>query len=176
MVAARAVFHSSESAEWYTPAPIVEAARQVMGRIDLDPASNPIANKTVGALRFYDRDEDGLSQPWQGRVWLNPPYGRGEGNRSNMALWSKRLISEYDHGRVTQACLLVKAAPSERWFQRLYRFPICFTRGRVACLDVRGVPIRGNAHGTATAGIGVDLRRFVQSFSPIGTVVHKAEC
>ena len=68
MPAAREVFHSSESAEWYTPAPIVEAARQVMGRIDLDPASNPIANRTVGATRFYDRDEDGLSQPWQGRV------------------------------------------------------------------------------------------------------------
>ena len=93
-----------------------------------------------------------------------------------MDMWSEKLISEYENGRGPQACLLVKAAPSERWFQRLYRFPICFTRGRVAFLDARGLPIRGNAHGTAIAGIGVDLRLFVQSFSPIGTVVHKAEC
>ena len=72
MATAREVFHSSESAECYTPAPIMEAARQVMGRIDLDPASKPTANKTVGATRFYDRDENGLSMPWRGRVWLNP--------------------------------------------------------------------------------------------------------
>jgi len=147
-----------------------------MGQIDLDPASNPIANRTVGATRFYDREEDGLSQPWHGRVWLNPPYGRGKGNRSNMDLWSEKLVSEYENGRVTQACLLVKAAPSELSFQRLYRFPICFTRGRVAFLDGRGVPVRGNAHGTAIAGIGVDIRLFARSFRLMGNVVRAADC
>ena len=175
MTTAREAFHSSESAEWYTPPFILEAARRVMGRIDLDPASTASANEIVRATTFYDRQIDGLSQKWSGRVWLNPPYGRGKGHRSNMDLWSEKLISEYDDGAVEQACLLVKATPSEIWFQKLWRFPVCFTRGRLSFLNDLGLPVRGNAHGSAIVGIGTDLQLFIANFqmSGIGTVVRK---
>jgi len=91
------ILNSSESTEWYTPAPYVEAARNVLGGIDLDPASCEEANKTVGASVYftpepYVKDSiapavctDGLSEPWYiedfdnrwapSRVFLNPPYG-----------------------------------------------------------------------------------------------------
>ena len=42
----RAAAHDGND-EWYTPASVVEAARTVMGRIDLDPASTTEANATV---------------------------------------------------------------------------------------------------------------------------------
>ena len=60
----------------YTPAKEVEAAREVLGTIDLDPASNPQAQETVKAEKFFTEDDDGLSKEWDGNVWLNPPYHR----------------------------------------------------------------------------------------------------
>ena len=41
-----------DSNDWHTPTRYIEAARQVLGRIDLDPFSSEIANQTVRADRF----------------------------------------------------------------------------------------------------------------------------
>ncbi len=62
------------SNEWYTPSKYIEAAREVMGEIDLDPASSDLANQTVKASMYYSQQEDGLILPWHGNCWINPPY------------------------------------------------------------------------------------------------------
>jgi hypothetical protein len=67
------VAHNGGEQDWYTPAPFVEAAREVMGGIDLDPASSEVANRVVGAARYYDAGQDGLENVWHGQVWLTPP-------------------------------------------------------------------------------------------------------
>ena len=67
--------HSSSTPEHYTPVEVVEAARNTLGIIDLDPASCQAANRVVRATRYFTRDDNGFIQPWHGRVFLNPPGG-----------------------------------------------------------------------------------------------------
>ena len=84
------------SDEWYTPPQYVNAARRVMGGIDLDPASCAPANEVVRASRFYTRKENGLLQPWYGRIWLNPPYGRAKGGSTSFqAEFIRKLLYEW---------------------------------------------------------------------------------
>lgn len=62
----------------------------MLGGIDLDPASSALANRTVEATTYYTINDDGLDQPWSGRVWLNPPYGRLAGE------FIDRLVTSYE--------------------------------------------------------------------------------
>jgi phage N-6-adenine-methyltransferase len=60
-----------ENDEWYTPAEIIRS----LGDFDLDPATSVEAYRlNQSAKHIYTLEEDGLKQPWNGRVWLNPPY------------------------------------------------------------------------------------------------------
>lgn len=61
MTAAQLINQTSGDVEYYTPAFIVEAAREVLGgRIELDPASCDFANQTVKARRIFT--DPGLEQ------------------------------------------------------------------------------------------------------------------
>jgi ParB family chromosome partitioning protein len=113
--------------EWYTPSRYIEAARSVMGGIDLDPASCELANRTVQATRYYSKEDNGLTQEWHGNVWLNPPYGKIYGNISLMKLFLTKLEGELAAGRVQQAIVLATCDCDEKWFQLLWNGLICFT-------------------------------------------------
>jgi hypothetical protein len=76
--------HAMGKDEWLTP-PFVLAA---LGEFDLDPCS-PIVRPWETAKQHFTAVDNGLSKPWHGRVWCNPPYG------SMAARWLARLA---DHG------------------------------------------------------------------------------
>ena len=57
--------------EWYTPKEIIDA----LGIFDTDPCV-PVNPLWETARIMYNKEHDGLSQEWIGRVWLNPPYSR----------------------------------------------------------------------------------------------------
>lgn len=167
----RAVLHSSESEEWYTPAEYTAAVHTLMGSIDLDPASCETANRVVRARTFYTKEQDGLRYPWLGRVFLNPPYGK-VGGRSNQDLWSARLLAEYREGRVEEAVLLVNAATDTAWFQRLWAYPICFVKGRIPFWRPEG-SAESPTHPSAFVYLGQDNERFRDLFREFGTVVRR---
>lgn len=166
------LINQSTNNEWYTPAQYIEAARAVMGGIDLDPASCEYANRTVQATTIYTIDDNGLSRDWLGNVWMNPPYGYHEGNRSNQAVWTERLIAEYKSGNVEQAVCLVNAVPGNAWFAPLWEFPICFPDHRIRFYNEdteAGQP----THSNALVYLGSNMAEFVREFSQFGVVARR---
>ena len=74
------------SDDYYTPPWVFER----MGLdFDLDVCAPPGGIPWIPARRFFTMADDGLSQPWEGRVWMNPPY-------SNTTPWAARFIDHCD--------------------------------------------------------------------------------
>ncbi len=171
----------TKSNEWYTPARYIEAAREVMGGIDLDPSSCKEANMIVRAEKFYTKEDNGLLLPWHGNVWLNPPYslegvpsGKEAGRqiRSVVRQWIDRLINEYRAGNISEAILLTKADPKQLWFQLLWEFPICFASDRVYFHRPHAEPER-HFFGTAFIYLGSNEQKFIDTFSKFGTIAKR---
>jgi len=165
----------TKSNEWYTPSKYIEAARLVMGDIGLDPASCKEANLVVKATHYYTQTQDGLIQPWNGNLWLNPPYGKTN-NKSTIELWIKKLIVEYRIGNVKQAVLLTTCDSDNQWFQLLWDYPICFTNHNVHFFkpDVNG-KIRKDSRSTQMFGtvftyLGPNEQKFIETFSQFGRI------
>lgn len=162
------VIQSSEGIEYYTPAVYVEAARSVMGSIDLDPASCQQANETVRAAQYFTIHTDGLVQHWTGNVWLNPPYGRVQ------SAFAEQLLKFYDSGDVRQAILLVNANVTEtNWFAPLWDYIVCFTNHRINFLNTDDKS--GSTHGSCFVYLGDRKTAFIQEFKQFGVVVKRVD-
>lgn len=166
------VHYSSESKEWYTPAVYVRAVQAVLGCIDVDPASCVLANTSIQAKTFFTKEQNGLLQPWFGKVFLNPPYGRyGETRQTGEAqIWIEKLFDEYTKGNVEEAILLVQAEIYKRWFEPLWNYPLCFPNGRIAFWNAQGQKGR-SPHASAFVYFGSRLLAFTRVFSTFGPIL-----
>jgi hypothetical protein len=160
--------YRGDSVEWYTPPEIFTALELTF---DLDPCS-PLAGPVpwIPAERFITADDDGLSSAWNGRAWLNPPYG------PETAVWLARLA---EHG---QGVALVPARTDTRWFHATAPLAsgICFLAGRPHFYrpDLTRAPFNSGApimllgfgatcgDAVLNCGLGLCLRGFYRSDSP----------
>jgi ParB family chromosome partitioning protein len=160
---------ASLSNEWYTPKRYLDAARQVLGAFDLDPASSATANKEVKAAKYYTAEINGLKKPWSGRVWCNPPYGGLSGT------FAEKLVREFTGNAVTAAILLVNANSTDaQWFQPLWNYWLCFTNHRINFIAPNGEEVSGSTHGSVFVYFGADRRAFLEQFSEFGAIVERA--
>jgi len=160
------VGHNSGENEWYTPKEYIEAARAVLGEIDLDPASSDAANRVVKAAQIFSAEESGLPERWDGRVWMNPPY-----SQPLITQFCEKLAESVRAGTVTAACVLVNNATETQWFRAIAEVAsaICFPTGRVRFWQP-GKESAAPLQGQAVVYVGPSVANFAENFSGFGLV------
>ena len=146
--------------ERYTPPQYLEAARQVMGGIDLDPASCEIANQNVKATKFYTEEENGLTKEWRGNIWLNPPYSIVE------SFVDKLIESDFK-----QAIVLTHNCTETKWFCKLVDRAdgIVFPNHRINFLNSDGTAPSGYPpRGQTFFYFGDKVADFLDTFKQFG--------
>lgn len=154
------IVNNSRNDQWFTPQRYVESARKVMGSIDLDPSSCAEANITVRATHFYSEEDDGLSQPWTGNVWLNPPY-------SKVRLFISKLL---ESSEVNQAVILVNNGTETVWCKELAsRASACvFHTGRLPFTKPGANETSAPMQGQIFFYLGNNPDRFLDEFLQYG--------
>jgi len=124
--------NTANNQEWLTPPDILRA----LGPFDLDPCA-PVNRPWDMAARHYTVLDDGLSKPWQGRVWQNPPYGK------KVFAWLERL-AEHRSG----LALIFARTETRGFHQTIWRqaHSVFFFLGRL-----RFFHVSGTQGGTANA-------------------------
>lgn len=108
---------------WETPQDLFDRLNAEFG-FTLDVCALP---ENAKCKHFYTPEQDGLSQPWEGVCWCNPPYGRCVG------LWVKRALKASYNGNTV--VMLLPARTDTRWFHEyIYNrvnVEIRFLKGRL---------------------------------------------
>lgn len=135
----------SATVEWYTPQIAIDFVEAVYGKggIDLDPCAD--MQRRIPAKRHYTRADNGLLLPWEGNVFINPPYGR------EIGCWVTKGLRDQDTFCLSTNLLwLVPARTDTAWWHELtggHCQEIAFPRGRY-----RFVPGPGERLSAGNAG------------------------
>jgi phage N-6-adenine-methyltransferase len=102
----RSVHFSSASCEWATPQDFFDELNARYA-FTLDPCATP---ENAKCPNFYTKEQDGLRQPWTGRVWMNPPYGRTIGQ------WIRKAWESVQQGEAELVVCLVPSRTDTAWW------------------------------------------------------------
>lgn len=116
------VMFSSKTDLWETPQEFFDELDREF-RFDLDVCALP---ENAKCARYYTPEQDGLSRPWDGVCWCNPPYGREIGKWVFTGLIASML-------RGSTVVMLLPARTDTKWFHEwIYgKAEIRFVKGRL---------------------------------------------
>ena len=156
--------------EWYTPSEYIDLARKVLKGIDLDVASNAKAQAWIQAGVYYTKEQDGLSQPWFGKVWCNPPYG-SDSVRLLGRKFLERAIDAYESGEIEAAIVLLNRTGAKWYKDALQRVSaVCEVHKRIAFIDAEGNQQRSPRYYNDFLYLGKYTAFFKVIFRGVGTV------
>ncbi len=115
------VHFSCATVEWETPQWLFDELSWIYGGFTLDPCAT---RENAKCERFFTRSEDGLAQPWGGKVFCNPPYGREIGQ------WVEKAYGASLTGALV-VCLLPARTDTRWWQDYAWRGHVWFLRGRL---------------------------------------------
>jgi len=115
------VHFSCETVEWETPCALFDELSWIFGGFDLDPCATEANAKCAN---YFTREDDGLAQRWEGKVFMNPPYGR------EIPKWVKKAYEESLNGALV-VCLLPARVDTSWWHEYVRRGYIHFIKGRL---------------------------------------------
>jgi hypothetical protein len=161
---------SSKTEEQYTPREWWQRVIMVMGRIDVDPSAD--LEKRIPAGTHYTKIDNGLTKPWIGAVYNNPPFGHGVGR------WFTKLRDEFAKGNCTEAIVCWKCALETHATRTLINIPeyrvSAVPNGRISFLSGDDL----NHHSTGEVAtftpmfyyFGLHEQKFMRIFSPHATL------
>ena len=173
--------HTKKCDRWQTPAFIFALATEVLGGIQLDPASELEAyNRPSPEHRpkhFYTEHNNGLSLDWEGPIFLNPPYGDGDDGLQGVGaeLFMNKWVQEIKAKRVTSGIAVLNLqSMCTIWFRRSVSnvdFAFAISKERIAFLGpsakFRGTKYGSSKNGTVFLYYGPNKERFWRVFQSI---------
>jgi phage N-6-adenine-methyltransferase len=125
--------NSSAHEAWSTPTWILDRLYSVFDHFDLDPCSATKDRRLtrVKARTYFTASDDGLSLPWIGTVFVNPPYGR------ELRFWTDKARTEFELGNAKTVIALVPARTDTGWWHNdiAGKASIFFLKGRLSFGD-----------------------------------------
>jgi phage N-6-adenine-methyltransferase len=115
------VHFSSASDDWPTPQDFFDKINAQYGPLELDVCAS---SENTKCPRYYTQHDDGLAQPWTGRCWMNPPYGR------TIGLWMRKAYEESLRGALV-VCLVPSRTDTAWWHDYAMKGDVTFIRGRL---------------------------------------------
>jgi len=145
--------------EWLTPPYILKA----LGEFHLDPCS-PKNRPWDTAKKHYTIDDNGLMQKWDGRVWLNPPYGH------NTSKWLAKLAN---HGN--GIALIFSRTETKTFFSYVWNMAhaLFFFKGRLYFYHSNGQKSPNNAGApSALVAYGEENAVCLAELDLLGQYIH----
>lgn len=115
------VHFSSKTELWATPLDFFRKWNEFIGGFDIDVCAN---KENAKCSKFFSKEDDGLSQEWIGKCWMNPPYGREIGR------WMKKAYESSRQG-ATVVCLVPSRTDTKWWHDYAMKGQITFIKGRL---------------------------------------------